>query len=105
MGRKMIYGLENNSSTYQRRRPLLNKIMTQNRKYDLGIDTNELYKKTDEELEIIYYSIILNKINIKIDEYTQEKVRIIQARDTFLDDIRILDLSTTTTKSGIIPSL
>ena len=88
MGRNMIYGLENNSSTYQRRRPLLNKIMSHNRKYDLGIDTNELNKNTDDELEIIYYNIFLKKINIKIDEYTQEKNRIIQARDTFLDNIQ-----------------
>lgn len=105
MGRNMIYGLENNSSTYQRRRPLLNKIMSHNRKYDLGIDTNELYKNTDYELELIYYNIILKKINIKINEYTQERDRITQARDKFLDDIREIELLSTTTKSGIIPPL
>ena len=91
MGRNMIYGLEtNNLSTYQRRRPLLNKILTNIHRYDLdiGLNTNEIHKKNDDELEIIYYNIILERIRIKINDYFKEKDRITRARDLCINEIQ-----------------
>jgi hypothetical protein len=78
MGRKMIYGTENSTTTYQRRRPIHNKILTDIRKYNIiRDDYSELFSKNDDELDVIFHNIQLEKIIMKIEHLLTERANTI----------------------------
>lgn len=72
MGRKLLYkiedGMDNLTSTYQRRNPLINKIRTScvRHKFDLGNERHNLHLKTDIELQDILDQMEIIKLTERI---------------------------------------